>query len=520
MGGKSVAAIAAVLTTVTVLSGCGESAAASAAAEYAETLRERIAIDAMMVHLVRLQQIADAHGGNRALGTPGYDASVDYVVRALQDSGFDVQTPEFDVLLPFADDPVLTVDGMTIPAQPLKFTLGTPPEGVSGPLVAAPAGRTPGCSAADYDGLTVAGAVVLVDRGACRFDVKRAAAAELGAVALIVANDVDEGDPAGTLDAQTDSGLPVVSVSKADGVQLRGNPGQVTVELNAGIRVEKSRNIIAQTRTGSTSDVVMAGAHLDSVPWAPGTNDNGSGVAAVLETALQLGGSPNVKNAVRFGFWGAEEVGLMGSRAYVDSLDAERLNDIALYLNFDILASPNPGYFVYNGDPSAESGPDGPASSKAEGSAGIERVLSEYLTSAGKPPEDLDFAGRSDDAPFSMAGVPTGGVFSGADTEMSDEQARLWGGTPGELFDPNYHQSTDTLAHVDRRAMHINGGAVAYAVGLFAQHLAGRNGVPGRVDRIRHTRPCSATGEQQAPGCGCGVEVRNGVPSWTCAPSL
>ena len=111
--------------------------------------------------------------------------------------------------------------------------------------------------------------------------------------------------------------IPVVSITKDSGERLRGAPGETTIKLKAGVRVEHTRNVIAQTKTGSTADVVMVGAHLDSVPEGPGINDNGSGVAAVLETALQLGPSPPVQNAVRFGFWGAEELGLQGSDNYV-----------------------------------------------------------------------------------------------------------------------------------------------------------------------------------------------------------
>lgn len=136
--------------------------------------------------------------------------------------------------------------------------------------------------------------------------------------------------------------IPVVSVTKSGGVQLRAQPGPTTIKLNASVQSFKARNVIAQTKTGSGTDVVMAGAHLDSVPEGPGINDDGSGVAAVLETAVQLGNSPPVRNAVRFGFWGAEELGLIGSRNYVESLDLDGLKDIALYLNFDMLASPNP----------------------------------------------------------------------------------------------------------------------------------------------------------------------------------
>jgi Zn-dependent M28 family amino/carboxypeptidase len=498
------AAIGAVLTVAAVtaaLSGCGgreptprpptlspttPPAAASDAAEFAATLRQRVTTDAMMGHLTKLQEIADAHDGNRALSTPGYDASVDYIVQALRGKGFDVQTPEFEVQLPFADDPALTVNGARIAAHPLEFTIGTPPQGVSGPLVPERVEDSPGCTAADYDGLPVAGAVILVDRGECPFANKQAVAAERGAVALIVANNVDEEEMGGTLGPHTEVKIPVISVTKADGARLRADPGATTIKLNAGVRTEKTRNVIAQTKTGSTGDVVVLGAHLDSVPDGPGINDNGSGVAAVLETALQLGSSPPVRNAVRFGFWGAEEVGLRGSTNYVESLDEEQLKDIALYLNFDMLASPNPGYFTYDGDQSAPPDPQRPVPRIPEGAAGIERAMSAYLKSAGKTPQDTSFDGRSDYDGFTQAGIPAGGIFSGADSKMSEEQAKLWGGTAGESFDPNYHRKTDTLDHIDRTALEINGGGVAYLAGLYAQDLSGRNGVPVREDRTRH----------------------------------
>ena len=162
---------------------------------------------------------------------------------------------------------------------------------------------------------------MLVDRGTCQFSVKQAVAAERGAVALIVANHEDGDEMGGTLGEKTNPKIPVISITKASGDRLRGAPGDTTLMLKAGVRVEHTRNVIAQTKTGSTADVVMVGAHLDSVPEGPGINDNGSGVAAVLETALQLGPSPQVQNAVRFGFWGAEELGLRGSDNYVESLE-------------------------------------------------------------------------------------------------------------------------------------------------------------------------------------------------------
>jgi Zn-dependent M28 family amino/carboxypeptidase len=463
-----------------------ETTASTAATDFAASLQKRVTADAMMAHLTKLQEIADAHHGNRALGTSGYDASVDYVVNTLRDKGFDVQTPEFEVRLPFADEPTLTVNGDKFAAKPLEFTKGTPSEGVSGPLVLARVEDTPGCTASDYDGLPVAGAVVLVDRGKCQFGVKQAVAAERGAVALVVANNEDGDQSGGTLGEDTDVKIPVISVTKATGDRLRGAPGPATIKLNAGVRVEHTRNVIAQTKTGSTANVVMIGAHLDSVREGPGINDNGSGVAAVLETALQLGNSPQVANAVRFGFFGAEEEGLLGSNNYVESLNQEALKDIALYLNFDMLASPNPGYFTYDGDQST-SVRDGEGVPRVpEGSAGIERTLVAFLKGAGKPAEDTSFEGRSDYDGFTKAGVPAGGLFSGAEEKKTVAQAERWGGRADEPFDPNYHKATDTLEHIDRTALEINGGGVAYAVGLYAQDQGGRNGLPIREDRTRH----------------------------------
>jgi Zn-dependent M28 family amino/carboxypeptidase len=498
-------AVVTVAVVAAALAGCGREmrpqptsqppttpgAATAAATDFAAMLRQRVTADAMMAHLDRLQEIADAHDGNRALGTPGYDASVDYVANALRDKGFDVQTPEFEVRLPFADEPALTVGGSTIAAKPLRFTIGTPAAGVSGPLVLARVEESPGCTASDYDGLLVSGAVVLVDRGQCQFSVKEDAAAERGAVALIVANNEDGDEMGGTLGERTDVKIPVISVTKASGERLRANPADTTIKLNAGVRVERTRNVITQTKTGSTTDVVMVGAHLDSVAEGPGINDNGSGVAAVLETALQLGNSPQVNNAVRFGFWGAEETGLLGSNNYVGSLDIDALKDIALYLNFDMIGSPNPGYFTYDGDQSAPPDENNGVPRVPEGSAGIERTLAAYLKGAGKPPQDINFDGRSDYDGFTQAGVPAGGIFSGADAKKSGEQAEAWGGQAGEPFDPNYHKESDTLEHVDRTAMEINGGGVAYVVGIYAQDQRGRNGLPIRDDRTRHVLTAS-----------------------------
>jgi Zn-dependent M28 family amino/carboxypeptidase len=493
--------LAVVLLAAFSMSGCdrasdtsdtSESQAAEAAG-FADQVRDKVKADAMMAHLHKLQDIANTNGDTRAVGTPGYDASVDYVVNTLRDHGFDVQTPEFTARVFKAEKGSVSLAALTLEARALQFSLGTPEGGVSGPLVAAPAASdddSPGCTASDYDGLPVKGAVVLVDRGTCPFKEKEAVAVERGAVALIIADNVDEEKMGGTLGEKTDVKIPVVSVTKADGAVLRGKPGTATVKLDAHTDNIASRNVVAQTKTGSTENVVMMGAHLDSVPEGPGINDNGSGVAAVLETALQLGDSPQVHNTVRFAFWGAEELGLIGSMKYVESLDVEALKDIALYLNFDMLGSPNPGYFTYDGDlslaPDKRGQPIVP-----EGSAGIERTLVAYLKSAGKTAQDTSFDGRSDYDGFTLAGIPSGGLFTGAEAKKTAEEAQLWGGTADEPFDPNYHKKDDTIEHIDLTELGINGAGVAYAAGLYAQDVGGHNGVPPRDERTRHviTKP-------------------------------
>src|SRR5580693_7564891 len=471
MVNKSTLILIAVAALTLATGGCASSDTVKpmksiSAPDFAASLRGRVTTDAMMAHLTKLQDIANANGNTRAVGTPGYDASVDYVVGKLRDKGFDVQTVQFD-------------------ARVLEFTLATPPVGVTGPLVAVPVDASPGCNASDYDNLPINGAVVLVDRGTCPFAQKENAAVQRGAVAMVIADNVVEEHMGGTLGETTDVKIPVISVTKSDGALLRTTVGPATVKLSAETKTMQARNVIAQTKTGLTSDVVMAGADLDSVPEGPGINDNGSGVAAVLETALQLGSSPEIHNAVRFGFWGAEELGLIGSRKYVESLDVNALKDIALYLNFDMLASPNPGYFTYDGDQSLSADKRGDPV-VPEGSAGIERSLAAYLNSAGKTPQDTSFDGRSDYDGFTLAGIPSGGLFSGAENKKTQEQAKLWGGAADQPFDPNYHKSTDTLDHIDRTELGINGGGVAYATGLYAQDLTGRNGIPIREDRTRH----------------------------------
>lgn len=207
-------------------------------------------------------------------------------------------------------------------------------------------------------------------------------------------------------------------------------------------------NLIADWPGGDTNQVVMAGSHLDSVSSGPGINDNGSGSAAVLETALAVSraGYQPTKH-LRFAWWGAEELGLVGSRYYVSNLSSANRAKISGYLNFDMIGSPNPGYFVYDDDPA------------------IEKTFKDYYAGLGVATEiETEGDGRSDHAPFKSAGVPVGGLFTGASRTKTAAQAAKWGGTSGQSFDRCYHSSCDNTSNINDTALNRNSDAVAYAV--------------------------------------------------------
>lgn len=453
---------------------------------YADDLSAKVTVDAMMGHLQTLQDIADAHGGNRRSGSPGYQASVDYVAQALRDKGFDVSTPEFEMDAFFVDEESMTVDGRAIDVEAITHSASGPPGGVRGRLVVT---RGAGCDPEDYEGLPARGAVVVVDRGKCWLNAKSDAAAEAGAAALVIVNDQAEKVFSIILSGEQDSRIPVVGVTESAGADLKKLTGEAAVDVVTRVEKVKARNVIAQTRRGATDSVVMVGGHLDSVRFGPGINDNGSGVAAILETALQMGSAPQLPYAVRFAFWGGEEEGLLGSRHYTSSLDVEQLKDIALYLNFDMIASPNSCFFTSDGDQSGEPEPRYGMQLIPEGSPDIERMLVRALEENGTQPEDAPFDGRSDYESFTLAGIPVGNLDTGAEERKTAAQVTLWGGEKGVACDPNYHSADDTVANINRETLAKTGRVVAYMTGRFALDQSGRNGIPARTDRTRHVPP-------------------------------
>ncbi|MFC5791325.1 M20/M25/M40 family metallo-hydrolase [Agromyces tardus] len=438
--------------------------------------------DGAMEHLEALQSIADDNGGTRAAGLPGYEASVDYVVDTLDAAGWNVSIDEF----PYTYVGPSTLTQLT-PIQ-AEYPTGPFTGSGDGDVTAAvtpvdvqlttPNANTSGCDAADFAGFP-AGTIALIQRGTCTFGVKALNAEAAGAAGVIIFNAGDADTAArmdlivGTLGGNDIVDIPVVGASYAQGQAL----AQAGSTANVFVPAPESRpqkNVIAELPGVNDDNVVMAGAHLDSVQAGPGINDNGSGSASLLEIAQQMS-KVKPQNTVRLAWWGAEESGLIGSTQYVAGLTQEEKDRIALYLNFDMVASPNYIFMVYDGN---ESGFAAPVV-VPDGSAAIETLFERYYTSVGQPYDDAEFSGRSDYQAFILNGIPAGGLFTGAEVVKSAEQEAIWGGTAGLSFDPCYHQACDTIDNVNEEALDVNIDAIALAVLAYSYSTETVNGVMG-----------------------------------------
>jgi len=445
-------------------------------------LLECVTLEGVREHQAAFQAIADANGGTRASGTPGYEESVDYVVERMTAAGYNVTLHTFPFL--FVPLPVVQQTAPINASYIANAAVGTGFGSVSGAVVPVDINLTPprannsGCEASDFASFP-AGSIALVQRGTCPFSTKALNAEAAGAIAVIIFNQGDTAAPdrnnaVNPTLAPFTVGIPVVGISFADGAALAqaGSQATVTVSPPQNITVE---NVIAESKGGDPNNVVMAGAHLDSVQRGPGINDNGSGSAALLEVAEQMA-KVKPRNKVRFAWWGAEEAGLVGSTAYVNSLSQAEQDKIALYLNFDMVGSPNYVFFIYDGDDSDATGaPAGPT-----GSAAIEKTFEAFYNMVNEPFKGTDFTGRSDYGPFIAVGIPSGGLFTGAEGIKTAAEAAIWGGTAGEQYDPCYHIACDTYENVNLHALDVNSDAIAFALLQYAMSTEDVNGVGGK----------------------------------------
>jgi Zn-dependent M28 family amino/carboxypeptidase len=447
-------------------------------------LRNAVTVGGILGHERALQRIANQNGGTRASGTPGFAASVKYVKKTMKAAGYKVTeqpftfpfyrelaAPELSQVTPTATD----YETATFDYSGTGDVTGTvvPTKDIVIPPAATPS-STSGCEPADFTPASAtAPQVALIQRGTCTFEIKAANAVAAGYDAVIIFN---EGQPGrdelltGTLGSIAT--IPVVGLSFADGAALYAatQAGPVTVHVatsTENVPDAVTSNVIAETKGGDSKKVLVVGAHLDSVTKGPGINDNGSGSSTLLEVAEQISAlklAPRQK--IRFIFFGAEESGTLGSEHYVNALSDTQLGKIFANLNFDMLGSPNYVRFVYDGD-----GSDGDAG--PPGSAQIEKVFTDYFTGQKLATEPTAFDGRSDYGAFIEAGIPAGGLFSGAEGVKTAEQATVYGGTAGAPYDSCYHQACDTVNNLNSKALFELGDGAAHAIWTLAKSKSG-----------------------------------------------
>ncbi|EOA82523.1 hypothetical protein ACJQWK_04773 [Exserohilum turcicum] len=433
-----------------------------------DALKAEIKVENLMAGAQTLQTFADSQSnGTRVLGSAACNSTLRWVKDELDATGaYDVELQQVRVVRQVSGQINSSmVNGTNVTASLLEYS---PSGSVTATLV--PVANL-GCEASDYPS-AVAGKIALISRGTCAFGQKSALAGAAGAAAAILYNNVN-----GTLGGTLSPGprpegayIPTIGIAQELGVGYvaaikSGASISATINVKTEIQNMTTYNVLATTKTGERTNKLCLGAHTDSVAEGPGLNDDGSGTIGILEVAKALA-KYQVHNAVVFGFWAAEEAGLVGSKHFVSSLSAEDLAKIRAYLNFDMIASPN----YINGIYSSANAPTG--------SAALESVLNASYASAGANTKPITYlTGLSDHASFQDAGIPVSGIFTGGSELKTEEEARLFGGQMGVSHDRCNHKACDTAGNLSADAFLLSARGVAHAVATFAVSW---EGVPER----------------------------------------
>lgn len=434
----------------------------------ADKVEADIKIDELQRVLWNLNHIADTHGGNRAFGEPGYKASVDFVVERARGRFW----PEMDTFVqPFNHtyDKTLKIsvtgpDGEDVFVISPQYNPATPlPGGITASLINTPVNDTTGsmCLEEQWAGIDATGKLALVKRGVCAVSDKLKFAKAKGALGVILYNQAPGTNYATpTLGAENIGKIIPVGIVPLEAGEAwiarlaAGENLVVKLLVDAISETRETWNVISETKEGDPNNVIMLGAHLDSVQQGPGVNDDGSGTAALLEIMGSVKNYKGFPHKIRFAWWGAEESGLVGSLYYTSQLPAAEANKIKYYFNYDMIGSIRPVFEVE----SYENSGIGP------------QLLEEYLVSKGKTVQRGGFEdGNSDYVGFVELGIPTAALFTGA----------------GEPWDPCYHQACDTTDNIDYDALTVNTKAAAHALVKLAHSL---EGVPPRASTTPNLR--------------------------------
>jgi aminopeptidase Y len=402
-------------------------------------------------NLWNLNKIARDNGGNRAFGLPGYEASGDYILERVQKrfkTTIDAHKQFFNhTFVQIRDISVTGPDGEDVVVIALNYNPSTPAEGITASLIDTPVDDARGsmCFEDQWTGIDATGKLALVRRGSCAIADKLKLAAAHGALGVILWHNAPGPATAANLGFENIGLLPPVgTVQEAVGAAWKarlaaGEDLVVKLFVDSVFEERETFNIVAETKEGDPNNVIVLGAHLDSVQAGAGINDDGSGTSALLEIVTSFKKYKGFKNKVRFIWWGAEESGLIGSLYYTKNLPEAEADKIRFYFNYDMIGSVKPKFDVYAGDNAGD----------AYGAA----LLEEHLVSLGRPATRAPFGTGSDYVGFIEIGVPSSGLHTG---------------TSAGGYDPCYHLACDGIDNIDWTALTDNARAAARAAAILA----------------------------------------------------
>eukprot|EP00730_Choanoeca_flexa_P000962 TRINITY_DN10416_c0_g2_i1.p2 TRINITY_DN10416_c0_g2~~TRINITY_DN10416_c0_g2_i1.p2 ORF type:complete len:640 (+),score=181.82 TRINITY_DN10416_c0_g2_i1:2315-4234(+) len=463
---------AAIVLAVVLTKGDSGNDASASAAQFADDFDA----EKIMVHLRALDDIAKKNGGSRTAANGGFNASVDYILKQLEQTNYLVETQHFQLpaYVPLQEGVFNLTIGTTVETftpdvdfEVMQFTGNGTLANIS--LVGITT-ATAGCNESDYTGN--AGKVVLVPYGVCGYYDKAVLAKQADVAGIIYGNRLSAAAPLRSSVKGSNLGdyvdLPMLGLNgvvtrELQDVLATGQTVYVDIVTSALRGVATSTNIIATTPSGRADRKIVVGSHLDSVPFGPGINDNGSGSSLNLELALSLfNKGTKVENQAQFMFYGGEELGLLGSYHYVESLierNASLLEDVACMLNFDMIGSPNYIRGVYDAESAS---PEQYGEKVYQGSSSIQEVFQQRFDEQGLGFDKQEFSGRSDYGPFIANNVPAGGLFTGAEVLKTPAQRKLVGGSVGVSFDTCYHKYCDDIDNINQQAVREMSDAAAY----------------------------------------------------------
>ncbi|OAL45829.1 aminopeptidase-like protein Y [Pyrenochaeta sp. DS3sAY3a] len=434
-------------------------------------LQNLISGERLMTRAKKLYEIAklgedEYNHPTRVIGSAGHVGTLSYIYETILQLGdyYSISNQTFPAVSGNVFESRLVIgDTVAKSAAPMGLTPPTKhKEPVHGDFVLV---SNEGCQASDFPD-SVAGNIAFIKRGVCPFGTKSEHAGRKGAIAAVVYN-YDKDAVSGTLGTPSPDHVATFGLSGEEAAPFlnkleKGKHVDGIAYIDAEVLEILTNNIIAQTTEGDPENCVMLGAHSDSVAEGPGINDDGSGTISLLEVATQLT-KFNVSNCVRFAWWAGEEEGLLGSDYYVYSLPEEENKKIRLFMDYDMMASPNFAYQIYNATNALN----------PEGSEELRDLYIKWYEDQGLNYTFIPFDGRSDYDGFIRNGIPGGGIATGAEGIKTKKEVEEFGGVAGDWYDPCYHQLCDGVGNVNLTAWVVNTKLIAHSVATYAESFKG-----------------------------------------------